>query len=213
MPNATTTPFPTAQLGNLTTAASAFGMTITARESAVLSGALQVSGSVPASDAGQPVAIEFLGRRTGWVWQTATQATALTDGTYVAVWNPNLVGKFAVRALVGQAGGATIAASMPTISVTVYRASVATLFGPGLYGRRTACGTILRRWTIGVAHRTLPCGTRVAIYYGGRTVTVPVIDRGPYANGANWDLTMATGKLVGMTETETIGAAPFPTAP
>jgi rare lipoprotein A (peptidoglycan hydrolase) len=43
-------------------------------------------------------------------------------------------------------------------------------------------------------------------------VTVPVIDRGPYAHGANWDLTMATGQALGIFETETIGAAPFPGA-
>ena len=43
-------------------------------------------------------------------------------------------------------------------------------------------------------------------------MTVPVIDRGPYANGANWDLTMATGKALGMSETKIIGAAPFPSA-
>jgi hypothetical protein len=213
MPNATATAGEIAQPGNLIITANSSGMTIAARESAPLSSALQVTGSLPASEAGQTVEIEFLGRKTGWTWQPAAQTAVNGDGTYTAVWNPNLVGKFAVRALVGQAGEAVVASSMPTISLTVYRASVATLFGPGFYGRRTACGTILRRWTIGVANRTLPCGTRVAVYYAGRTLTVPVIDRGPYANGANWDLTMATGAALGMTETETIGAAPFPSAP
>ena len=42
----------------------------------------------------------------------------------------------------------------------------------------------------------MPCGTQVALYYGGRTITVPVIDRGPYANHADWDLTEATAKLL-----------------
>ena len=41
-------------------------------------------------------------------------------------------------------------------------------------------------------------------------ITVPVIDRGPYAHGANWDLTMATGRALGMLETEVIGAAAVP---
>ena len=45
---------------------------------------------------------------------------------------------------------------------------------------------------MGVAHRTLPCGTRVELFYAGRIVRVPVIDRGPYANNATWDLTVAT---------------------
>ncbi len=63
-----------------------------------------------------------------------------------------------------------------------------------------------------MANRTLPCGTPVAIYYQGRVITVPVIDRGPYANGANWDLTMATGRAIGMLGTDVIGAAAVPAA-
>jgi hypothetical protein len=92
----------------------------------------------------------------------------------------------------------------------VYLPALATLYGPGFYGRRTACGVILRRNTVGVAHRRLRCGTPVAIYYQGRTLVVPVIDRGPYANGANWDLTMAAGKALGMNGTGEIGAVSLP---
>jgi rare lipoprotein A (peptidoglycan hydrolase) len=40
-------------------------------------------------------------------------------------------------------------------------------------------------------------------------IVVPVIDRGPYANGASWDLTMATGEALGMYTTATIGAVPL----
>ena len=65
---------------------------------------------------------------------------------------------------------------------------------------------MLRKPTLGVANRKLPCGTQVAIYYRGRAVVVPVIDRGPYANKANWDLTMATGRALGMNSTATVGA-------
>ena len=39
-----------------------------------------------------------------------------------------------------------------------------------------------------------------------------MIDRGPYAHGANWDLTMATGRALGMLGTEVIGAAAVPSA-
>jgi rare lipoprotein A (peptidoglycan hydrolase) len=55
-----------------------------------------------------------------------------------------------------------------------------------------------------VANRTLPCGTKVALFYHGRSVTVPVIDRGPYANHADWDLTLATAKKL---HTVAIGVA------
>jgi rare lipoprotein A (peptidoglycan hydrolase) len=61
-------------------------------------------------------------------------------------------------------------------------------YGPRLYGNGTACGQTLTRALIGVAHRTLPCGTLVTFRYGGRTLTVPVIDRGPYVSGRTWDL-------------------------
>jgi rare lipoprotein A (peptidoglycan hydrolase) len=72
----------------------------------------------------------------------------------------------------------------------------ATWYGPGFYGRRTACGVKLRPWTVGVAHRRLPCGTRVTFFHGGTFKTVPVIDRGPFAGATNWDLTAAAARAL-----------------
>ena len=69
-------------------------------------------------------------------------------------------------------------------------------FGPGLYGNGTACGQTLTRTLVGVAHRTLPCGTLVTFRYNGRTVTVPVVDRGPYVAGRTWDLTKGACTLL-----------------
>jgi rare lipoprotein A (peptidoglycan hydrolase) len=85
----------------------------------------------------------------------------------------------------------------------------ATWYGPGLYGNRLACGGRLRHSTIGVAHKSLRCGTKVALKYRGRTVVVPVIDRGPYARGVSYDLTEATAKQLGMTQTVRLAAAPL----
>jgi rare lipoprotein A len=64
-------------------------------------------------------------------------------------------------------------------------------YGPGFYGHRTACGYALTTTLLGVAHRTLPCGTRITFRNpaNGRTITVPVVDRGPYVAGRQWDLT------------------------
>ncbi len=62
-------------------------------------------------------------------------------------------------------------------------------FGPGLYGNGTACGKKLTTTLVGVAHRTLPCGTLVTFRYKGVTLTVPVVDRGPFVAGRTWDLT------------------------
>jgi rare lipoprotein A (peptidoglycan hydrolase) len=55
-----------------------------------------------------------------------------------------------------------------------------TWYGPGFYGNRTACGQTYTREIIGVAHKTLPCGTMVQFRWNGITATAPVIDRGPY---------------------------------
>ena len=64
-------------------------------------------------------------------------------------------------------------------------------YGPGLYGNGMACGKKLTKTTIGVAHRTLPCGTLVTFRNPatGATVTAPVVDRGPFVSGRDWDLT------------------------
>ena len=69
------------------------------------------------------------------------------------------------------------------------RSAGATWYGPGLYGRHTACGQTLRPTTIGVAHKTLPCGTAVKFLYRGHSIVARVIDRGPYSAGNSWDLT------------------------
>jgi rare lipoprotein A (peptidoglycan hydrolase) len=63
-------------------------------------------------------------------------------------------------------------------------------YGPGFYGKRTACGHAYTEEIIGVAHRSLPCGTKVTFKNpeNGRVVTAPVIDRGPYVAGRTWDL-------------------------
>ena len=65
----------------------------------------------------------------------------------------------------------------------------ATWYGPGLYGNRTACGQTLRPSTIGVANRSLPCGTTIKFTYHGHSLITKVIDRGPYSTGNSWDLT------------------------
>jgi rare lipoprotein A (peptidoglycan hydrolase) len=70
-----------------------------------------------------------------------------------------------------------------------------------------ACGERLTHHTLGVAHKSLPCGTRVALRYHGRTVVVPVIDRGPYSRGVSYDLTEATARKLGITQTAHLAAA------
>jgi rare lipoprotein A (peptidoglycan hydrolase) len=73
--------------------------------------------------------------------------------------------------------------------------SVASVFTD--YGLGLACGGVLGRNELGVAHKTAPCGTLITFTYGGRSLTVPVIDRGPYIAGREWDLTGATAAALG----------------
>lgn len=76
------------------------------------------------------------------------------------------------------------------------RKSGASWYGPGFYGNRTACGQTLRRGTVGVAHKTLPCGSKVLIGHHGRYLMTRVIDRGPYIRGRAWDLTNGARKAL-----------------
>jgi rare lipoprotein A (peptidoglycan hydrolase) len=92
------------------------------------------------------------------------------------------------------------------------RRQKASWYGPGFFGNRTACGQRLRRETVGVAHRTLPCGARVVFGYGGRFVRTRVIDRGPFVKRAryerDWDLTEALAKRLRFEGVDRVRAAP-----
>jgi rare lipoprotein A (peptidoglycan hydrolase) len=106
------------------------------------------------------------------------------------------------------AGGAQAAATPVTAQVTVFRPARATWYGPGLFGRRTACGQRLTRTLLGVAHKRLRCGTPVELLFRGRSITVPVVDRGPFAHGASYDLTAAAARRLRFEQTSTIGVSP-----
>lgn len=83
----------------------------------------------------------------------------------------------------------------------------ASWYGPGFYGNETACGETLTKQTVGVAHRTLPCGTKVTFFANGNWATAQVIDRGPFVNGVAWDLTSALAEDLEVTYTEKVRAA------
>src|ERR671931_599454 len=115
--------------------------------------------------------------------QTAPVASVAVgqDGSFSTAWTPSSYGQFQIR---GVLAGASQASSSPTSSaprtVVVYKPAIATWYGPGFYGKRTACGQRLTRTLIGVANRHLPCGPNVALSYRGQSILVPVIDRGPF---------------------------------
>jgi rare lipoprotein A len=119
----------------------------------------------------------------------------------------------AVMASALDAIAATGGASAPTgpsspakpAKAKVHTSGIATWFGPGFYGQRTACGQTLTPTVIGVANRTLPCGTLVKVTYKGHALTVPVLDRGPYSHIADWDLTAGAAQALSISETVRIG--------
>jgi|SRR5580704_2722464 rare lipoprotein A (peptidoglycan hydrolase) len=99
------------------------------------------------------------------------------------------------------ASGSTSGGAAPTPTSTS-RFTLATWFGPGFYGHATACGQTMSPTLVGVASRTLPCGTLVQVGYRGHLLTVPVLDRGPYGhNGATWDLTRGAAQALEIKET------------
>jgi rare lipoprotein A (peptidoglycan hydrolase) len=111
-------------------------------------------------------------------------------------------------------GGATSSGGSTPTGPQASKPTLATWFGPGFYGSTTACGQTMTPALVGVASRTLACGTLVQIGYRGRRLTVPVVDRGPYGHiGASWDLTAGTARALKIRETvrvttEVVGSLP-----
>jgi rare lipoprotein A len=112
---------------------------------------------------------------------------------------------FASPAAMAATTTATTGGAASPTAPTAHRATLASWFGPGFYGNRTACGQTMSPTIVGVANRTLPCGTLVKFAYRGRTLTVPVVDRGPYAKGVEWDLTAGAAQELGLQETVKVG--------
>ena len=120
-----------------------------------------------------------------------------TNGTFKLRWKPEKAGTETVRV---RAAGDKIAlgSGRKAGRVTVFRPAGASFYGPGLYGNGVACGGTLQPGTIGVAHKSLPCGTKLTIRYGNKVVkNVEVIDRGPYVAGREFDLTEALRNKLG----------------
>lgn len=165
---------------------------------------LAFSGRAPARYAHRTVTIERYDKRKG-AWIGAASARVDSSGGFLVDWRANLSGRIAIRALIARGLHAAAADSSQPAEITIYRPAIATYFGTGFYGKQTACGQTLKPQLIGVANRTLPCGTLVEVSYAEHRLTVPVVDRGPYANGASWDLTEAAAQALGIDETVRVG--------
>jgi rare lipoprotein A len=132
--------------------------------------------------------------------------TTRADGTFAVRWAPDRIGSYAVRAY-GVHDRRIAASRSAKRKLTSYRLAGASYYGPGIFGNGVACGGTLTPSTMGVAHKTLPCGTKVKLRYHGHSVTVPVIDRGPYVAGRDYDLTWAVKLKLGFPGVGTVLAS------
>jgi rare lipoprotein A len=57
------------------------------------------------------------------------------------------------------------------------RTVIATVYHEWYHNRVTYCGQTYQHWGVSAAHPWLPCGTRVRVTNGSRTLTVPITDR------------------------------------
>jgi hypothetical protein len=138
----------------------------------------------------QLVTLQALGRHG---WRTLATAHTGVHGRFRLSYAPRRLGSKWVR--LRFAGSASDLASDHRVGrLNVYRLAEASWYGGG---GSLACGGELTSMTMGVANKTLPCGTLVTLRYDGRTVRVPVVDRGPYVAGREFDLTEATKQALG----------------
>jgi rare lipoprotein A (peptidoglycan hydrolase) len=180
-------------------------VTVATRAGAMLRRYARFRGTAAVGQAGRTVTIERFDD-AAQTWGAVAASTIAADGTYAARWQTDRAGEHRVRAVIGAEGQAITASVTPELAITVHRQAMATWFGPGFFGRRTACGQKMTRSLLGVAHRKMRCGTQVAVLYKGRRITVPVVDRGPFRRGTEWDLTAATAQALGFEHTDRVGA-------
>jgi hypothetical protein len=119
-----------------------------------------------------------------------------SNGRFRVRWKPRNNGDFSYRVRALPSHRSTGDSSLNR-RFSALRPGHASYYGPGLYGNGVACGGTLTPTTRGVAHKYLPCGTRVTLQYDNRTVVARVIDRGPYIAGRDWDLTEQTRNDLG----------------
>lgn len=85
-----------------------------------------------------------------------------------------------------------------------WQEAVASSYGPGRYGQQTACGVELTPETRGLAHPVLPCGVDILVSFQGKTARAEVLDRGPQGGGAEFELTEALARHLGLSGTQRV---------
>jgi hypothetical protein len=165
------------------------------REFAVLgSGGIRVAGQLLPAASGRPVRLQSHGPAG---WRTVARSQTGRRGRFSLRYAPGSGTGRRLRVLFG-GDGQNERATGTAGTVSVFSPDLASWYNDA---GTTACGY---HAGLGVANRTLPCGTRVAFHFGGRTVTAVVDDRGPYVGGRNWDLNENTAAALGFAGVGTV---------
>ena len=162
-----------------------------------------VRGVLRPSRAGRVVRLERRGRSG---WKAVDRSRTSGKGRFVLTHRSRVADTAQMR--VRFRGDRTARSARRRIGrLNVYRPALASWYGPGLYGNNLGCGGRLGTGTIGVAHKSLPCGTKLTLRVGKRIVRARVIDRGPYVGAREFDLTAATKQRLGFGSTGTVWVA------
>jgi hypothetical protein len=132
--------------------------------------------------------------KRGRRWHTIDKDRTAPGGRYVLRGRVRRAMSVPARVLL-RGGGSRLGKRLGRLNA--FRVANASWYGPGLYGNRLGCGGRLTPSSLGVANKSLPCGTKVTLRHGRRSVRVRVIDRGPYVAGREFDLTAATARRLG----------------
>ncbi len=149
-----------------------------------------IAGALRPGRAGQMIRLQALTKRG---WRTLASTATGRAGHFRIRYTPNRDGSELVRLRFnGDSTGRPARRRLGRLNV--FRLAEASWYGGG---GGLACGGELTGSTIGVANKTLPCGTLLTLRYGQRSLRVRVIDRGPYVEGREFDLTEATKRALG----------------
>ena len=176
-------------------------LSITSRRLNVRAGrSARVGGRLLPRRAGRAVTLE---RRGASGWKAIDKSRTTASGRFELTYRTRSADTALVR--VRFAGDGAAKAEQRRIGrLNVYRPALASWYGPGLFGNKLGCGGTLHPGTIGVAHKSLPCGTNLVLRKGNRIVRAEVIDRGPYVGAREFDLTQATKQRLGFGSTGTV---------
>jgi rare lipoprotein A len=94
------------------------------------------------------------------------------------------------------------AVARPETRAAFRQIGLASWYGPGFHGKRTASGERFDQNDLTAAHRKLPLGAEVRVtnLENGRSIVVAINDRGPYVGGRVIDLSKAAARRLGIVE-------------